>query len=378
MDKQRAQELLDKYLNGTCTSEEKSIVERWYNRRIDDLEAYPIQANLDTIGIEIFQSIIMDDTKRRRYYYRWIAAAVLLIAISVGINYLFLTVKSNEQQVIANEIYPGGNKAYLTLGNGERISLTDAEHGDIAKQSGITITKTSEGQLVYSAEPTDNSKFITYNSISTPKGGQFKVMLPDGSNVWLNAQSSLTYPTSFSPFDNRKVQLEGEAYFEIAHNKEKSFIVRTISSSEDMSQDIEVLGTHFNINSYENEGVIKTTLLEGSVRVLVEQFNQSFLLKPGQQSRLSKKELLIELADIDSELAWKNGDFVFNDESLSSIMKKIERWYDVEVVYQTKITDRGFTGAVSRSKNLAAVLQIMELAGGITFKIEGRRVIIIE
>ena len=378
MDKQRAQELIDKYLNGTSTSEEKSIVERWYNREVDAVESNPIQGDLDTIGMEIYQSISIGREKKRKYYYRWMAAAIILIALSVGINYQFSTVKMNQQQIIANEIHPGGNKAYLTLSDGERISLTDAENGDVAKQSGITITKTFEGQLIYSTEPTENSKLIKYNNISTPRGGQFKVVLPDGSTVWLNSESSLTYPTTFSSLDKRRVELEGEAYFEIAHNKKKPFIVHTISSSNGMSQDVEVLGTHFNINGYENEAVIKTTLLEGSIRVLVEQSKQSFLLKPGQQSKLSNKELLIELADIDSELAWKNGDFIFNNESLSSIMKKIERWYDVEVVYQTKITDRKFTGAVSRSKNLSAVLQIMELTGKITFKIEGRRVIIIE
>lgn len=378
MDKQRAQELIDKYLNGTSTSEEKSIVERWYNREVDAVESNPIQGDLDTIGMEIYQSISIGREKKRKYFYRWMAAAIILIALSVGINYQFSTVKMNQQQIIANEIHPGGNKAYLTLSDGERISLTDAENGDLAKQSGITITKTVEGQLIYSTEPTENSELIKYNNISTPRGGQFKVVLPDGSTVWLNSESSLTYPTTFSSLDKRRVELEGEAYFEIAHNKKKPFIVHTISSSNGMSQDVEVLGTHFNINGYENEAVIKTTLLEGSIRVLVEQSKQSFLLKPGQQSKLSNKELLIELADIDSELAWKNGDFIFNNESLSSIMKKIERWYDVEVVYQTKITDRKFTGAVSRSKNLSAVLQIMELTGKITFKIEGRRVIIIE
>ena len=378
MDKQRAQELIDKYLNGTSTSEEKSIVERWYNREVDAVESNPIQGDLDTIGMEIYQSISIGREKKRKYYYRWMAAAIILIALSVGINYQFSTVKMNQQQIIANEIHPGGNKAYLTLSDGERISLTDAENGDVAKQSGITITKSFEGQLIYSTEPTENSELIKYNNISTPRGGQFKVVLPDGSTVWLNSESSLTYPTTFSSLDKRRVELEGEAYFEIAHNKKKPFIVHTISSSNGMSQDVEVLGTHFNINGYENEAVIKTTLLEGSIRVLVEQSKQSFLLKPGQQSKLSNKELLIELADIDSELAWKNGDFIFNNESLSSIMKKIERWYDVEVVYQTKITDRKFTGAVSRSKNLSAVLQIMELTGKITFKIEGRRVIIIE
>ncbi len=378
MDKQRAQELIDKYLNGTSTSEEKSIVERWYNREVDAVESNPIQGDLDTIGMEIYQSISIGREKKRKYFYRWMAAAIILIALSVGINYQFSKVKINQQQIIANEIHPGGNKAYLTLSDGERISLTDAENGDLAKQSGITITKTVEGQLIYSTEPTENSELIKYNNISTPRGGQFKVVLPDGSTVWLNSESSLTYPTTFSSLDKRRVELEGEAYFEIAHNKKKPFIVHTISSSNGMSQDVEVLGTHFNINGYENEAVIKTTLLEGSIRVLVEQSKQSFLLKPGQQSKLSNKELLIELADIDSELAWKNGDFIFNNESLSSIMKKIERWYDVEVVYQTKITDRKFTGAVSRSKNLSAVLQIMELTGKITFKIEGRRVIIIE
>jgi len=198
--------------------------------------------------------------------------------------------------------------------------------------------------------------------------------LPDGSNVWLNAESSLTYPTSFSSFIERKVELKGEAYFEVAHNKEKPFIVHTLSLSEDMNQEIEVLGTHFNINSYENEDAIKTTLLEGAVRIKTPRTEA--ILKPKQQSSLGKHGLRVVTIDTEGAVAWKNGYFMFDDEGLESIMRKIARWYDVEVEFQKVNKEQMFSGTVSKFTDVAKVLNKLELTGGVHFEIIERRIIV--
>src|SRR5690606_17821949 len=280
MDKHEAQKLIDKYLDGTCTPSERMLVERWYNEQSD--AASPVSRVNDTEYIEgtIYDRLPFATRNNGKKYYSIAAAAIVLIALSFTINQFIIRDATVVKQAANKEIGPGGNKAYLTLSNGERISLTDAENGDIANQSGITITKTDDGQLVYSVahETEKDNPVITYNTISTPNGGQFKIILPDGSNVWLNAESSLTYPTAFTSLEQRKVELTGEAYFEVAHDSKKPFIVHTTASSKGMSQNIEVLGTHFNVNSYENEEVVKTTLLEGSVSIKTPQ--SQLVLKP--------------------------------------------------------------------------------------------------
>src|SRR5690606_28277167 len=281
MNKHEAQKLINKYLNGTCTPEEKLLVERWYNEQLDAAEPISTSTEIESIGERIYGRLPSTKKNNGKKYYSIAAAAIILVALSFSVNQLFIKedIKVADQSS-NNEIGPGGNKAYLTLSNGERISLTDAENGDIANQSGITITKTDDGQLVYSVahETEKDNPVITYNTISTPNGGQFKIILPDGSNVWLNAESSLTYPTAFTSLEQRKVELTGEAYFEVAHDSKKPFIVHTTASSKGMSQNIEVLGTHFNVNSYENEEVVKTTLLEGSVSIKTPQ--SQLVLKP--------------------------------------------------------------------------------------------------
>lgn len=210
-----------------------------------------------------------------------------------------------------------------------------------------------------------------YNTIETPKGGQYQVDLPDGTKVWLNAGSLLRYPTNFTG-KIRSVELTGEAYFEVAKNAHKPFKVLS------KNQVVEVLGTHFNISSYTDDISVKTTLLEGSVKVLSSKVNQTKLLKPGQQSDINytNNAFFIKSVNTDEVIAWKNGYFLFSDEDLKSIMARFARWYNVDVEYQGDVDNLRFGGMVSRSKDLTQALKVVEQAGNVKFKIEGRRVIV--
>lgn len=308
-----------------------------------------------------------------RSYLKYAVAAVVLIVVSATLYFYINPGRTNQHisltaQHQGNDVGPGGNKAVLILADGSEISLTDVENGQLASQSGITITKTKDGELVYEIAKGKAAGAAEYNTISTPAGGQYQVNLPDGSKVWLNAMSSLKYPTVLNGTE-RKVTLSGEAYFEVAKNAAKPFIVSTNRAGK--AQHVKVLGTHFNVNSYLNEEVTKTTLLEGSVKVVSGALAKT--LKPGQQSILGSN---LQVFDVDPTLAtdWKNGNFYFNDENIESIMRKLSRWYDIDVVYSGNIPNINFGGEISRSKKLSEVLKVLETTRTIHFKIEGRRV----
>jgi hypothetical protein len=315
--------------------------------------------------------------KMRQLWPRIAAAASIILCLGTG-AYFYFHQKVDQQQTaqnkpVKNDLLPGGNRAYLTLSNGKRITLTGAANGQIAQQSGVTITKTADGQLVYqaaSAGTDEASAPIKYNTIETPKGGQYQVTLPDGTAVWLNAASSLKYPASFASLKDRKVELTGEAYFEVAKDKAHPFIVKT------NNEDVEVLGTHFNINSYTDEPSTKTTLLEGSVQVSAKEGDIA-KIKPGEQAVLNQSgNIAVEKVNVNKAVAWKNGKFVFESENISSIMRKLSRWYDVEIVYKDDIPDRTFTGSISRYDNISKILENIMLTKAIHFKIEGRRITI--
>lgn len=324
---------------------------------------------------KISGAAVIPVTKKRSLWKPiWAAAAVVLIAAGIALIYS-RPVKPEANNIIVQktDVKPGRNKAILILGNGQKISLSDSSNGRIAVQSGAQITKTANGQIVYqeSNEPATSDPAPEYNTIEAPAGGQWQVVLPDQSKVWLNARSSLTYPTSFTG-NERKVQLKGEAYFEITHNEKMPFKVSS------KSQVVEVLGTHFNIMAYEDEQIMRTTLLQGSVRI--SDGSQSRVLVPGEQAQISTAGMMKVTREIDLEdvMAWKNGYFKFN-ESLESSMRKIARWYDVKITYASNIDPSlRFGGKISRNKNLSSALKIMELTGNVHFKIKGRSVTVMQ
>lgn len=272
--------------------------------------------------------------------------------------------KTNRNKAI---IAPGGNKAILTLQDGSTIVLNDAKDGTLVKQGNTRVIKLTNGQIVYddASAPADK---VLHNTMTTPRGGQYQLTLPDGTDVWLNSASSITYPTSFVGKE-RKVSITGEAYFEVAKDKSKPFHVLA------GNQNIEVLGTHFNVMAYSDEESIKTTLLEGSVKI--SEHNNTSILKPGEQAIVNKQGgIKIKQAVIEEALAWKNGYFKFNRVDIKYIMRQIARWYDVEVAYEGDMPEDEFVGKIGRGENIKQVLRVLELEH-VHFKIEGRKIIVL-
>ncbi|MBB5622642.1 ferric-dicitrate binding protein FerR (iron transport regulator) [Pedobacter cryoconitis] len=379
MENERAKKLIAKYLKGDCTAEEKAIVESWYLNETANAQEEIEEPDDQDMEQQIWAKITTENHKKslsRQRIYSYAAAAILLLttALYFGTRSTSPIPQNGAADFTKTDINPGGNKALLTLADGSKIVLDDAVNGQIAKQSGCVITKTTTGQLVYTIQDNQAAALKTQallNTIETPKGGQYQVNLPDGTKVWLNAASSLSFPARFSGLQ-RQVILKGEAYFEVAKNKHMPFIVKS------EQQKIEVLGTHFNVSAYADERQSKTTLAEGSVKVSLTANNQEQVLKPGQQA-IANNHIKVIPVDIEEALAWKDGLFMFNDEDLENIMKKVERWYDVQVDFQqADLRQKHFSGTVSRFGKVSQILKTLELTGSVHFKIEGRKIIVVK
>ncbi|MFA4867834.1 MAG: FecR domain-containing protein [Pedobacter sp.] len=312
----------------------------------------------------------------RRLWPKIAAAAAVLLVLGAGLFYYNKKdgMKPGSEMAVVQDVAPGGNRAFLTLADGRKIALTDAASGELAMQGGIRVSKNADGELVYEVKGNDNAlveDVMLTNTVETPRGGQYQVKLPDGTRVWLNAASKLVYPVNFKNIKKREVVLSGEGYFEVARDKSRPFVVRS------GDQSVQVLGTHFNISAYGDEDAVKTTLLEGSVRVsaLVGVKGEK-VLSPGEQSVLRAGKLLVDEVDVQEAAAWKNGIFIFEGETVGSIMRKLSRWYDVEVVYEDNLADKTFSGSMGRYETISQVLHVIEMTDLVHFKIEGRRVIV--
>lgn len=314
-------------------------------------------------------------SKVRRSWLKYIAASLILIGFSVFAVY-FVSKDAGKKSTVKNNtsILPGNNLAYLILSSGKRIALNDLNMGEVLNESGVQIEKTAEGQLVYTVSDQQNDdETLRYNTIETPKGGQYQILLPDGSKVWLNAASSLKYPSSFIKSDQRMVSLNGEAYFEISTDKARPFIVHSAS------QEVKVLGTHFNINAYSDEPETTTTLIEGAVSISplindVADFTAERRLKPGDQALRNNSGIRIKHVDTEEAIAWKNGQFVFSSESITAVMRKISRWYNVDISYEGNVSDLKFTGTLSRYAQVTEVLQMLEMTNKVKFKVKDREI----
>lgn len=381
--------LIDKYQAGTATAQELEQLNQWYHS-FDDSEVEITLADRnvaqlsDRIKQRLLQTIEEEKTPTHRRRWQLSAAAILFLLFSVGAYFFFLQKPAAKPVItktvipspINNDIAPGGNKAILTLADNSTIILDSATNGILSTQGNIKIEKLDNGLLAYSI----NGKKITekdeafYNTISTPRGGQYQITLSDGTKVWLNASSSIRFPVVFTGTE-RKVTVTGETYFEVAHNAAMPFRVQAATS------EVEVLGTHFNINAYDDEAAIKTTLLEGKVKVSVPSLANgtgSFkFLSPGQQSGINKKGdiSILNNADLEEAVAWKDGHFQYKSADLRSILRQIARWYDVEIEYRGKV-DLHFTGQLTRSDNVSKVFEKLKMAGDVQFKIDGKKVIV--
>jgi len=304
---------------------------------------------------------------------RWWAAAAVLVFIVCGLWFIVGRNRSGKPSVAVapkakQDIAPGGDKAILTLADGTKVVLDTADNGAITKQGNVTVIKLN-GQLAYNKQGSAATE-VLYNTITTPRGGQYQLVLADGSKVWLNAASSIRFPAAFTG-NERRVEITGEAYFEVAHDAAKPFHVKV----NDM--EVQVLGTHFNINAYEDEPSLKVTLLEG--RVNVRKGSEAKLLEPGQQAVIAAGASVIAVekdVDMDHVVSWKNGLFDFDNDPLPVVMRQLARWYDATVVYTGAVPEGHYTGAIRRQARLSEVLKMLELAGGVQFSIEGKRIVV--
>ena len=376
----RIAELILKHLQNTLSDQEIEELDQWRMADPSNQAQFEDWNNEDMLmaGLAIYQDgeQKMKPAKVARPYtlfrYRFIAAASIIILFCAGLLYLLNHRHSDGQGSIAvlhDVTAPTGNKTTLTLGDGSIITLDSVTAGQLATQGKTRIDKTSSGQIVYTSLNGKPQSEILVNTLSTGYGGFTKVVLPDGSRVWLNSLSSLRFPNVFAGRD-REVELTGEAFFEIEKNTHP-FHVHVNGS------DIEVLGTHFNINAYANEPAQKTTLLEGAVKVGAG--GHSVILSPGQQAEVGSDAVagsirVLKSADTDQAIAWVGGNFEFSSDGLESVMHQLERWYNISVKFETKPTVH-ISGSVSKKRNLSEVLNVLKISG-VDYSIEGRTVII--
>jgi ferric-dicitrate binding protein FerR (iron transport regulator) len=350
--------------------------EQFFQEEIDPenirKEISDMYANKDKVWEKIMEKdpgFSLKQKKPRRLFWVLTVAAIIIVSLGFSLYVLFRSPSKHQDQVnVASTnnkaIVPGGNHGVLVLADRSVIKLDSVGNGVVSTQGAITVTKKDSGQLVYSSNGQVSAGETGFNTLKTPRGGQYQVVLPDGTKVWINAASSLKYPAFFAA-NERKVELNGEAYFEVAKNPKSPFRV-TVNGKPG----VEVLGTHFNIMAYSDEPFMAATLLEGSVKV------GSTILKPGQQAKVEFTEQKIQVVndiDINEIIAWKNGKTSFKDASIQTIMRAVSRWYDVDISYEGKIPDKRFKGGLPRDANLSDLLSVLEQSG-IHFRVEGKKI----
>ncbi|MEO6187205.1 MAG: FecR domain-containing protein [Ginsengibacter sp.] len=382
MDIRQAKELLQRYQSGNCTDSEIELVENWYKQLNDTGEFHWNKREKDTMQKMIETRLMnqVDETPGKKVFYLkprfiwWAAASVffLLAGFSYFMSFQKAVPPTQVVKVLPPDVEaPQSHKAMITLANGQKIFLDSAANGALAIQGNVKLVKLANGKIVYQHDSGEESPTSAYNTLSNPRGSKvINMALADGSIVWLNAGSSLTYPVSFMG-DERKVSVIGEAYFEIAQNLSKGggkkpFIV------EHNNVQVRVIGTHFNVNAFEDDGDdIKITLLEGSVKI--SNGSATGLLKPGQQALVNKALRIKNDVDLDFVMAWKNGYFHFDNASLQSVLKEVSRWYDVDIIFEGYNQPRQFVGEIQRDLSISEVLKILE-KNKVHFKIEGKMI----
>ncbi|MDQ6479420.1 FecR domain-containing protein [Dyadobacter sp. LHD-138] len=382
-------DLISRYLRGDLTAAERVWLDQWLKEDIRNQQLLDALENEATVSNDLlfFASIdqtaawqkinrrIRDSDERSNQnffarYWKYAAASVVVGLLSYGM--LRNTYKVDrlggvalKKTMLENDIPPGKDKATLTLSDGKVITLETIKDGTSIEQDGIKMTK-KDGKVYYQVLAGGDTKNIHYNTIKTPVGGQYTIILPDGSQVWLNASSSLHFPTVFAG-NTRKVDLIGECYFEIARDRTKPFIVQAGKTQ------VEVLGTHFNVMAYADEGNTKTTLVEGAVKVGNE--TSSKTITPGQQASVGAK-IDVQSVNTEEAIAWKNGFFQFENQDLGTILRQLTRWYNVEIANEDQIPDSHFTAVIPRNITLSHVLQMLEMSGELEFEVVENKITI--
>ena len=383
MDIHQAKELLQRYQDGKCTPSETKLVESWYQQLLETGEWHWGEGEKDIIQRElearITEQINAVPKKLKSPVVllrrpRWWAAAGIILLLGGFSYFLFFNKKTTKPVQVAKVLpddikAPQSSRATITLANGQKVFLDSAGNGALAVQGNVKLVKLPGGEIAYQKNSGEISEKIEYNTLSNPRGSKIiNMVLADGSKVWLNAGSALTYPIAFVG-NERRVSVTGEAYFEVAHDISKPFMVNN------GSMNIQVLGTHFNVNAFEDDGQdVEVTLLEGSVKI--NKGNATGFLKPGQQARVNTKVKIVNDVDLDIVMAWKNGYFQFDNASLQNVLRQVSRWYDVDVVYKGNNQPREFVGEIQKDLSLSEMLKILE-KNKVQFKIEGRKLVVL-
>lgn len=378
-----AKSLLKKYRTGECTPDEKAFVENYIffeEDADDDLGENELESEVEILRAKIAQIPLV-----RKLLVKHVASYAVAAAIFFGLCIgIYLMIAGRNDNTFEYDADPGTSKATITLTDGTKINVTDAKQGELSAKSDLQITKTGNGQVAFKFRGTPSysaSAKNLLNTIETPKGGEYVVYLPDGSKVWLNAASTLQFPSTFASGGKREVQLSGEAYFEIKKDKAHPFVVSSAT------QQVEVLGTHFDVSSYADDATVKTTLLEGSVRVSLLSTilprglakSKDIILKPNQQATNNSGLVTVKEVQAEKEIAWQKGRFTFNDEPLGNIMLKLARWYDLKVIYKDKdIQYKTVAGSASRYAKVSDILCQLELTGQVHFKIKGKEITVMK
>lgn len=369
MQQQSLKQLLEKYHQGNCTPDELALLESWYMQLNEDVREPLSEPELDEARQKVWAALDAETAPGKTYkmWPKLAAAASILLFLSFG-AYLFMKQAKpvKQRQALIHDIAPGSNKAFITLANGKTITLTGIANGTLANQGSTHINATSAGSVAY-VGGTNDAAATAFNTLSTPRGGQYALVLSDGTKVWLDAASSITYPVAFTG-DKRAVTIKGQVYFEVAHNAAKPFIVTA------NNQTVEVLGTHFNINAYTDEPAVTTTLLEGRIKITAK--SGSKILNPGNQARITDGQLaVIENADIDEVIAWHKGLFKFKEADITEVMRQLSRWYDVDVTYEGTVPNTKFSGELYRNISALKVSDVLSYEK-IHFRIDGKKIIV--
>lgn len=377
LTKQEYIELYEKYEQGLCTEEELALLETYRDgfsfsdKNWDDSTMGDQELVKKNLRVKVESHIQKGRPISINHSLFKIAVTVILFLAAGLVIHDQVGNFSSEQRVDKNEssngIKAGGFRATLMLDDGTTMDLEDLKTGDLVVNGDVLGSKEKNGQLAYRG--TAENKAVKYHTIVTPRGGEFQVDLPDGSKVWLNAASSIRFPTNFTG-DQRQVKISGEVYFQVTKDRDRPFIVDV------GDQLITVLGTQFNVNAYKDEQSVQTSLVEG--KVAIQSIHDNLVLSPGQRANYNKKsaKMTTDTFNVSDVLAWQRGEFVFNAESIQSIMRKIERWYDVEIVYDNSdnITEKVFSGSISRFEQVDEVLNMLALTGTVSFETKGRRI----
>lgn len=369
MNNEEAKQLLLKYNAGQCTPSEKALLEDWFLQFNENEINIPPQ-KIEELGRQIYAELSNSTLKKRKVlkFCASVTSAAAIFLLTIGTWYFSNKPQSKHKVAIVQDVLPGGNKAILTLEDGRKVKLNSTEGG--VSINGDEISYLS-GKMI---ETRNNKTNEGVRVINTPRGGQYYIILSDGTKVWLNAASSMHFPISFEGKKERRVILSGEAYFEVEKIKGAKIPFIVVTGDGRKKQELEVLGTHFNINTY-NLSRTQTTLLEGSVKLSAANGN-SVKLKPGYQSIFSDQKFEIGKVDTDLEIAWKNGKIAFESADIQTVMMLLKLWYDIDITYIGEITNARFSGSVSRSKNISEVLKLLESTNEVHFKIKGREIIV--